>query len=88
MAKKLAFLLGASAIALLGLTSVPQPASAGRVGVDVGPGGVYIGPRHRHYYDDEDWRGRHRYDHRGAYLERDYRDRDYRRHRDRDYDRD
>ena len=73
MARTLAFLLGASAIALVGLTSAPQPASAGRVGVEVGPGGVYIGSRHRHYYDEDDWRWRHRYNERGAYWDRDYR---------------
>ena len=44
MAKTLGFLVGASAIALLGMATVPQPASAGtHVGVEVGPGGVYIG---------------------------------------------
>jgi hypothetical protein len=74
MAKTLALLVGASAIALVGMATVPQPASAGsHVGVEVGPGGIYIGPRHRHYYDDDDWRWRHRYDHRGAYSDRDYR---------------
>ena len=65
MAKTLAFLVGASALAFMSMT-VPQPASAGsHVGVEVGPGGVYIGPRHRHYYDEDDsyWR-RHS---RGAY---------------------
>jgi hypothetical protein len=73
MAKTLAFLVGASAIALVSMATVPQPASAGsHVGVEVGPGGVYIGPRHRHYYDDDDWRWR-RHDHRGAYWDRDYR---------------
>jgi hypothetical protein len=51
MANKLALFVGACAIALVGMVSVPQPASAGRVGVDVGPGGVYIGPRHRHSYE-------------------------------------
>ena len=72
MTKTLAFLVGTSALALVGVATVPQPASAGsHVGVDVGPGGVYIGERHRHYYDD-DWRYHHR-DHRGAYLDRDYR---------------
>jgi len=80
MANKLTLFVGACAIALVGMATVPQPASAGRVGVDVGPGGVYIGPRHRHSYDD-DWRYRYRHDHRGAYLDRDYRDRDFRRHR-------
>jgi hypothetical protein len=70
MAKTLAFLVGASAFALMGMATVPQPALAGsHVGVDVGPGGVYIGPRHRHYYDDDDWRWRHRYDHRGAWYD-------------------
>jgi len=34
MAKTLATWIGASAIALLGLISAPQPASAGHVGVD------------------------------------------------------
>jgi len=68
MAKKLAFLVGASALALAGMATVPLPASAGsHVGVDVGPGGIYIGPRHSHYYDD-DWRWRHR----GAYWDRDH----------------
>jgi hypothetical protein len=70
MTKTLALLIGASAIALMGIAA-PAPASAANVGVDVGPGGVYIGSRHRHYYDD-DWRYHHR-DHRGAYLDRDYR---------------
>jgi hypothetical protein len=38
MAKKLAFLVGASALALAGMATVPLPASAGsHVGVDVGP---------------------------------------------------
>ena len=73
MAKTLAFLVGASAIALVGMATVPPPAFAGsHVGVDVGPGGIYIGPRHRHYYDD-DWRWRHRNHDRGAYGDRDYR---------------
>jgi len=66
MAKTLSLLLGASAIALIGIAAL-QPASAAHVGVDVGPGGVYIGERHRHYYDD-DWRHHHR----GAYYERDH----------------
>jgi hypothetical protein len=74
MGKTLAFLVGASALALMGITTVPQPASAGsHVGVDVGPGGIYIGPRHRHYYDEDDWRWRHPYHERGAYWDRDYR---------------
>jgi hypothetical protein len=72
MLKTLSFLVGASALAFVGMATVPQTASAG-VGVDVGPGGIYVGPRHRHYYDDDDWRWRHRYDHRGAYLDRDHR---------------
>ena len=60
MVKTLAFLAGASAIALVGIATAPQPAAAGsHVGVDVGPGGVYIGPRHRHYYDEDDWYWRH-----------------------------
>jgi hypothetical protein len=69
MAKTLVFLVGAAAI-VLGMTA-PQPASAGsHVGVEVGPGGVYIGPRHRHYYDDEDdWSWRHRHHPRGAWYE-------------------
>jgi hypothetical protein len=72
MAKTLPFLIGASAIALVGL-AVPQPASAGsHVGVEVGPGGVYIGSRHRHYYDEDDY-WRHRHYPRGAYYERDRR---------------
>lgn len=76
MAKTLAFLVGASALALLGMATGPQPAVAGsHIGVDVGPGGIYVGPRHRHYYDDDDWRRRHRYDERGAYQDRDYYDR-------------
>jgi hypothetical protein len=75
MTKTLAFLVGASALALVGMATVPQPAVAGsHIGVDVGPGGIYIGPRHRHYYDDDDWRWRHRYDERGAYGDRDYYD--------------
>jgi len=70
MAKTLAFLVGAAAIVFVGM-SAPQPASAGsHVGVEVGPGGVYIGPRHRHYYDDEDdWSWRHRHYPRGAWYE-------------------
>jgi len=72
MAKTLSFLVGASAIALLGIAA-PQPASAGsHVGVEVGPGGVYIGPRHRDYYDDDDWNWRHRHYPRGAWYERDH----------------
>ena len=67
MAKTLATLIGASAIALLGLMSAPQPASAGHVGVEVGPGGVYIGPRHRHYYEEDDWSWRHRHYPRSAW---------------------
>ena len=71
MAKTLSFLVGASAIALVGFVA-PQPASAGsHVGVEVGPGGVYIGPRHRQYYDEDDY-WRHRHYPRGAYDERDY----------------
>jgi hypothetical protein len=71
MAKTLSLLIGAFAIALAGIAA-PQPASAGsHVGVEVGPGGVYIGQRHRHYYDEDDY-WRHRgYPH-GAYYERDY----------------
>ena len=70
MAKTLALLVGASAIALVGIATVPQSASAGsHVGVDVGPGGVYIGPRHRHYYDEDDWSWRHRHYPRGAWYE-------------------
>jgi hypothetical protein len=73
MPKTLAFLVGASALALVGMATAPQPAVAGsHIGVDVGPGGIYIGPRHRHYYDNDDWRWRHRYDESGAYLDRDY----------------
>jgi hypothetical protein len=70
MAKTLAFLAGAAAIVFVGM-SAPRPASAGsHVGVEVGPGGVYIGPRHRHYYDDEDdWSWRHRHYPRGAWYE-------------------
>jgi hypothetical protein len=72
MAKTLSFLIAASAIALLSMTT-PQPASAGsHVGVEVGPGGVYIGPRHRHYYDEDDY-WRHRHSPRGAW----YSDRDH-----------
>jgi len=72
MAKTLAFLVGASAIALVGIATAPQPASAGsHVGVDVGPGGVYIGPRHRHYYDEDDY-WHHRHYPRGAYYEHDH----------------
>ena len=42
MAKTLAFLVGASAIALVGMATVPQPASAGsHVGVEVGPGSLH-----------------------------------------------
>jgi hypothetical protein len=70
MAKTLALLVGASAIALVGMATVPQPAIAGsHVGVEVGPGGVYIGPRHRHYYDEDDWSWRHRHYPRGAWYE-------------------
>jgi hypothetical protein len=70
MAKTLAFLVGASAIALVGMATIPQCAIAGsRVGVDVGPGGIYIGPRHRHDYDEDDWRWRHRYHDRGAWYD-------------------
>jgi hypothetical protein len=54
-------------LALLGLTNAPQPASAGGVGVEVGRGGVYIGSRHRHYYDEDDWSWRHRHYPRGAW---------------------
>jgi hypothetical protein len=40
------------------MATVPQPAFAGsHVGVEVGSGGVYIGPRHRHYYDEDDGPG-------------------------------
>ena len=54
MAKTFAFLVGASALALMSMTA-PQPASAGsHLGVEFGPGGVYIGPRHRHYYDEDE----------------------------------
>jgi hypothetical protein len=60
-------IVGASAIALVGIAA-PKPASAAHVGVDVGPGGVYIGERHRHYYDDDYWRHHHR----GAYYEHDH----------------
>jgi hypothetical protein len=71
MAKTLAALIGASAIALLGVAAIPCPAAAGsHVGVEVGPGGVHIGPRHRYYYDDEDdWSWRHRHYPRGAWYE-------------------
>jgi hypothetical protein len=70
MTKTLALLVGASAIALVGMATVPQPASAGsHVGVDVGPGGIYIGPRHRYYYDEDDWSWRHRHYPRGAWYE-------------------
>jgi hypothetical protein len=69
MGKKLALLVGASAIALVGMATVPQPASAGRVGIEVGPGGVYVGPRHRDYYDKDDWSWRHRHHDRGAWYE-------------------
>jgi hypothetical protein len=86
MVKTLAFLVGASAIALVGIATAPQPAAAGsHVGVDVGPGGVYIGPRHRHYYDEDDyWRRRHH--ERGAWYEghRRYPDEGRRRYHDED----
>jgi hypothetical protein len=69
MAKTLAFLVGASAIALVGMGTAPQPASAGsHVGVEVGPGGIYVGPRHR-YYDEDDWSWRHRHYPRGAWYD-------------------
>jgi hypothetical protein len=69
MAKTLALLVGASAIVLVGMATVPQPALAGsHVGVEVGPGGVYIGSRHRHYYDEDDY-WRHRHHDRGAWYE-------------------
>ena len=71
MARTLSFLMGVSAIALLGIVA-PQLASAGsRVGVEVGPGGIYVGPRHRHYYDEDDY-WRHRHYPRGAWYERDH----------------
>ena len=75
MTKTLGFLAGASALALMALATVPASAGS-HVGVDVGPGGVYIGPRHQDYYDNDDWR-RHRHHERGAYSDRDYR---YRHH--------
>jgi hypothetical protein len=60
----MSLLISASAIALAG-TAAPQPASAAHVGVDAGPGGVYIGERHHRYYNDDYWRHHHR----GAYDE-------------------
>jgi hypothetical protein len=73
MAKALAFLVAASALALVGTATVPQTASAGsNVGVDVGPGGIYVGPRHRHYYDQDDSYRRHSHYPHGAYQDRDY----------------
>jgi hypothetical protein len=70
MAKTLALLVGASAIAFLGIATVPHPASAGsHVGVEVGPGGIYIGPRHRHYYNEDDWYWRHRHYPSGAWYD-------------------
>jgi hypothetical protein len=68
MAKTLAFFLAASAIALLGVAA-PQPASAG-VSVYAGPGGVYVGPRHR-YYGEDDWYWRHHHRH-GAWRYHDH----------------
>jgi hypothetical protein len=87
MRKAILYLAGASVLGMVALAPGTTWAKSERDwGVTVGPGGVYVGPKHDHRYGDRDYRDRHRYDDEYAYRHR-YDDEDlrYRRDRDRDY---
>lgn len=49
------------AIAAAALFALPTSAVFSQVDVEVGPGGVYVGPRYHRDYDDGHYRGDRRY---------------------------